>query len=278
MDGPRDVVRLGVTAAERSAGTLAQAVLEQARQAMLDDGMVVLDDLIPVDLADSLRERMHADLPALEQRYKAGRHEYPGHWQQTPPTEPEHLHREMLGNPILLGLCRALFGEDIRTLIYTANTNMPGSVRQRVHCDLVQLQPELTPVPRSPYAVVCNFGLIDTSPANAVELWPGTHVDARTYTREARHRDIPEEWLEERRAVRPPIQVAQRRGSVLVRDVRLWHAGVANTSGQVRVMVAVGYAPSWYAGFALPVVQAVAETLDTIGVPARMAGDGAALA
>jgi hypothetical protein len=34
---------------------------------------------------------------------------------------------------------------------------------------------------------------------------------------------------------------------VLLRDARLWHAGVTNTSGVVRVMVATAYAPKWYA-------------------------------
>jgi hypothetical protein len=262
-------VRIEVSDAERVAGELVDERFAAARDAMLADGFVVLDDLIPADVIDALADRMHSDIPELV-RVSEGRRPFPGQLQHPTPAEHEHLYRDVLANPIALGLLRSFFGDEIRTVIYTANTNMPGSVRQHVHCDLVQLQPDLDPVPRTPYAAIVNFSLIDTTPDNAVELWPGSHLDGRTHARDGKHREIPEEWVDARRAACPPIQVAQRKGSVLLRDVRVWHAGVPNTGSQPRVMVAVGYAPSWYSGFMLPVPGTVADALDTFGVPAAV--------
>jgi hypothetical protein len=273
--GAVDAVRLTVSDAERSAGVQSPEPVEQAREAMLDDGLVVLDDLLPVEIVDALAARMHAAVPALVRRYEGREQRFPGHLQQQPPDDDDVLFPEVLANPIIVSLCRSLLGDALTPLLYTANTNVPGSVRQRVHCDLVQLAPDLDPVPRSPFAVVANFALIDTSYGNAVELWPGTHLDARTHGRGSRHRDIPEEWLDERRQVRPPVQVLQRKGSVVLRDVRTWHAGVANTSGDVRVMVGVGYAAGWYAGYSLPVPPNAAAVFERHGVP--VAGSAANL-
>ena len=70
------------------------------------------------------------------------------------------------------------------------------------------------------------------------------------------------------------MQVAQRKGSVVLRDVRLWHTGVANTSGQVRTMIGIGYAPAWYNGFVIPIVDAVAEVLTELGIPPVSAANG----
>lgn len=263
-----DAVRVAVEEEERASGVLSLHSFDVARRAMLDDGMVVLDDLVPADIVDAIRGRMHADIPALEKAYENRPNRFPGQLQQAPPSEPEYLHTEVLSHPVVLGICRSLLGVAIKTILYSANTNMPGSTRQEVHCDLWQLWPDLDPVPRSPFVIACNLPLIDTNEHNAIELWPGTHLDARTHRRDGIDRDIPHAWLDERRAVRPPLQVPQKKGSVLLRDARLWHTGVTNTSNEARVMLVVGYAPAWYSGFALPVPETVATFVAERGAPA----------
>lgn len=269
-----EVVRIQVTEAERTSGALAPEQLERAREAMLYDGFVILDDLVPVDLVDALRERMARDLPALLERHEHDSgNRFPGQLQQTPPSEPEYLHPEVLANPVAMAIVRSLLGDAVTTLIYSANVNVPGSTRQTVHCDLWQLWPDLDPVPKAPYSVVFNVPLVDTSDHNATELWLGTHLDPRTNTRsDGIHRDIPDAWLDERRRVRPPIQVRQTKGSVSVRDARLWHTGVANTGDHIRTMVAVGYGAAWYNGFATPVGESVAAALVDLGVPPKVDG------
>lgn len=52
---------------------------------------------------------------------------------------------------------------------------------------------------------------------------------------------ITEEAKTVRRAVRPPVQPEARRGDIMIRDLRTWHAGMPNNSGQHRIMLGLGY-------------------------------------
>ena len=269
----RDAVRIAVDEAERTTGLLDADRLDVARRAMLDDGLVVLDDLVPIEIVETLADLMYGEVEAFVAAHDHGR-QYPGQLNQPPPTDDKHLHRDILANSVVIQVCRALLGPAVVSTFYESNVNVPGSTAQRVHCDLPQLWPDLDPVHAAPYGIVCNLPLIDTSTGNATELWPGTHLDGRTNGREGIHRDIPFEWLEERRAVRPPIQVPQAKGSVILRDVRLWHTGVANTSDDIRIMLGVGYAPAWYNGFVIPLRGGVASAMEKFGVPFAHAGAG----
>jgi hypothetical protein len=55
-----------------------------------------------------------------------------------------------------------------------------------------------------------------------------------------------EAMLKERRKVRPPCQPVVKKGSVVVRDLRLWHAGMPNWGTEVRVMLALIHFAKWY--------------------------------
>jgi hypothetical protein len=271
MTNDTGVVRIEVTPVERAAGTLTPERIERARDAMLDDGFVVFDDLLDVGQIDSLRQRMHEDIPELQRRAEVEPRPWFGHLQHQPPVEPEFLLPDVILHPVVAAVTRALMGEDLQLVAFTANTNLPGSVRQRVHCDINQLFPDV-PVAPPAHLVVSNVPLVDTSTANAVELWPGTHRDSRTHRRtEFQHVRLPDEWLDEQRRHRPPVQIAQRKGSVLLRDARLWHGGVPNTSGDLRVMLAVCVAPQWYASTPLTFPSASRPVLE--GLPVSVPAD-----
>lgn len=59
-------------------------------------------------------------------------------------------------------------------------------------------------------------------------------------------RVVREPALEARRAIRPPIQPSLPKGSVIIRDLRLWHAGLPNKTDDPRVMLVMVLFPSWY--------------------------------
>jgi hypothetical protein len=256
-----------MTDGEQDRGRLDPDNPEAARQALLDNGFVVLDDVVPVRIVDALREVMERDLDALERQSEVRPPWFAGHLQHQPPFASTHLHADVLASPTIAQLCRAVLGQEIRVVLYTANTNMPGSLRQAVHCDLNQLYPCLEPTPAAPHLLVCNIPLVDCDQQNAIELWPGTHRDPRTHGTDGAHSVIPDDWQDEWRETQAPVQVAQRKGSLLLRDARLWHAGVPNTSGRVRVMVAVGYAPAWYAATPLQLPAEARSVIETFSVP-----------
>ena len=133
------------------------------------------------------------------------------------------------------------------------NTALGGfdGARQRVHADLTFNHGPF------PFAIVANYYLIDVSPANgSTELWIGSHRNTSFADHRNCRSDIPadtkaeeyefgirDELLEERRAIAPPIQPVVKKGSVVLRDLRLWHAGLANPSPDARIMLAFVHTP-----------------------------------
>lgn len=99
--------------------------------------------------------------------------------------------------------------------------------------------------PTHPFAYVINVPLIAMTPDNgSTELWLGTHTDSGMHVQEGLHGErasgrIKLEVLEKRRAVRPPSQPVVPKGSFVLRDLRLWHAGIGNQTDIVRVMLAM---------------------------------------
>lgn len=134
----------------------------------------------------------------------------------------------------------------------------PGSSsppqRQPVHSDADFAHPDY------PFALVTNVPLVAMTPENgATEVWLGTHrlgAEAQDGARGGRASGrIKAALLDERRrgaaagaaaVSRPPSQPAVRKGSIVVRDLRLWHAGMPNRSADVRVMLAMIHFAPWY--------------------------------
>jgi hypothetical protein len=52
--------------------------------------------------------------------------------------------------------------------------------------------------------------------------------------------------IEKQRAIAPPIRVKAKKGSILIRDIRLWHRGVPNQSDQIRHMIAMVHQVRWF--------------------------------
>lgn len=112
--------------------------------------------------------------------------------------------------------------------------------------------------PQCPYYIIANVPLCDFSEANgATEFWLGSHAattlaDQQPVTDATRATWAPKDdrdripWIsdgakEARRGVRPPVQPAVARGDVMIRDLRTWHAGMPNHSGEHRIMLGLGY-------------------------------------
>jgi hypothetical protein len=91
---------------------------------------------------------------------------------------------------------------------------------------------------------VINVLTVDVSPENgATEIWPGTHRELGVGSGD--DIKIAADLLEARRAVCPPLQPTFRRGSMLIRDIRLWHAGMPNRTARPRPMIAMVHASPW---------------------------------
>ena len=234
-----------VTSQETEAGKLEEQHLTTALTALNDDGFVVLRDVVTPAHIETLREKMLADVKEILKRDDAPFNFNTGNLQQDPPPFAPYLFRDVLLNDLVIQVSKALLGPGVKNSYYSGNTALPGGTRQPVHPDVAQLWPNLqhaTP----PFGLVINIPVVDATPQNgSTELWPGTHHDT-TFSIHQGSLRIGEETLEKRRALCPPIQPSIKAGSVLIRDIRLWHAGMPNHTHVPRPMIAMIHWCSWW--------------------------------
>lgn len=106
--------------------------------------------------------------------------------------------------------------------------------------------------PGSPFALVVNVPLVDMTVENgSTEVWLGTHALSSKEAQEGEHGErasgrIRKEVLGERRKVRGGLQPVVKKGSIVLRDLRLWHGGMPNWTDEVRVMLAMIHFAPWY--------------------------------
>ncbi len=85
----------------------------------------------------------------------------------------------------------------------------------------------------------------------STEVWLGTHHCASLDSQEGRHGErssgrIKIDLLAQRVEQRPPSQPKVKKGSIVIRDLRLWHAGKPNFTERTRVMLAMIHFAPWY--------------------------------
>ena len=224
---------------ELAAGKLTDAHMAQAVKAIRVDGYVVLENVINHDHLDILRERMDADSQMLINAEKwGGAGRLIGHLQQGPPPFAPYIFRDVVANPYVVQVTKELLGPGLYNNFYNGNTNCPGSTTQPLHRDGAHLWPNQE-VAHPTTEVVVNISPQDTTEENgSVELWPGSHLQVGDG-------GVDEEQEEARRKICPPIRGNAKKGSALIRDMRLWHRGVPNPSDKPRHMIALIYRVNW---------------------------------
>jgi len=235
-----------VTPQEIQTGKINAAHLQEAVRSLQEEGFVILDELVDRQHMAILRDKMLEDVAQILKRDDVPFNFNRGNLQQDPPPFPPYLFRDVLLNDIVIDITRAVLGPGLKNAFYSGNTALPKSTgRQPAHADMGQLWPNLA-VAHPPYALVVNVLPVDVSPLNgSTEIWPGTHTDTTLYIQEGDIK-VPEARLAEQRKVAPPFQYTAKAGSVVIRDIRLWHAGMPNPSDTPRPMIAMIHYVSWW--------------------------------
>ncbi len=229
-----------VNAREQKTRRLSAQRLEQAVDAFRRDGYVVIENAVPHEPLDLLRQKMDEDahLMIAREMWKGdGRQQ--GHLQQAPPPFAPFVFPDIVANPFAIQVNTALLGPGIYNALYTANTNCPGSIKQPLHRDGNLLWPGHD-FAHPTSAIVVNICTLDVAEENgAVELWPGTQL--HPFPKKLIGRGLERT----QRQVAPPVRGCTAKGSLLLRDVRLWHRGVPNRSDQIRHMIAQVHYVHW---------------------------------
>jgi ectoine hydroxylase-related dioxygenase (phytanoyl-CoA dioxygenase family) len=241
---------LDITLEERKGGRLSANRQAEAVQAVRKDGYVILNDLIDPAILAPIRDRMLSDVAKIMARDDIPFNFNRGNIQQDPPPFPPYLSREVLCNEIVIAISQAILGKGLKNGMYSGNTAMPRSTaRQPVHADSGQLWPNLEAA-HPAYALVINVLPVDVSPENgSTEIWPGSHLDTSVVMQDDEIK-VSEEKLAEQRKKAPGFQYTARAGSVVIRDMRMWHAGMPNHTDQPRPMIAMIHYVTWWGDLA----------------------------
>jgi ectoine hydroxylase-related dioxygenase (phytanoyl-CoA dioxygenase family) len=137
-------------------------------------------------------------------------------------------------NPGVLAVIEAAMEPDVTLRYFASDTPLPGSDYQQVHSDTRLLFPEAS-LALPCYGIVLNVPLVDCSEENgSLEFWPSTHLTPGRAD------------LERLAASLPSARANLKAGSLLLRDLRMWHRGTPNRSSGTRPQLALVYTRPWY--------------------------------
>jgi len=187
---------------------------------------------VPRELVSAMRERFDELLTEQAAREPtnrgAARYQMYLPW-GLPFADPRFYEREDV-----LAIVESVTEPDPALVYFASDTPLPGSDYQRVHSDTRALFPDMEAVV-PPFGIVVNLPLVDCTEENgSLEFWPGTHLLTGSVELER----LPA-GLESRRA-------NLRAGSLLIRDLRMWHRGTPNRSGRSRPHLALVYGRPWF--------------------------------
>lgn len=219
--------------------------LQASLQALHQDGILAIENAVNTTHLDRLNERMIPEAQRLYSNPNTHRNfgQETGNIQQEPVIEEGYVFEDILANPWATCIVEHMIGPNPQLRFYSANTAFKATGRQPTHVDVDFA------MPRMPFGYCININLVATSPENgATEFWLGSHTDTdeSIFDRDADNLHIKAELLEQRRKISPPVQPSLPKGSLIIRDLRLWHAGMPNRTDEPRVMLVSIQFPSWY--------------------------------
>ncbi len=235
--------------AELSNGQLAPETLEQAVNQVRLNGFVVLENALPLDLVDDL----NADLLATVDRLlktdaeKTEVNTSPfrkNRIRMDLPFRAPYIHPQVITNPYALAIVERILGDDCRMFYFSVDAPMPGSEYQTVHGDYAPFYPEsdaIMPIT----GLVVNYPLINVTEENgSLEAWPNTHLTPEKF--------YTGSYVQEAAKNLTPVRMLTPKGSLIVRDIRMWHRGTPNVSNQIRPNMALIYGRGWWDGAFYP--------------------------
>lgn len=246
MSNPSPIVFVKLTPEELETKQIGSHNLQKAVEALHRDGVLVIENAVDTAHLDALNKRMVPEAKELYARKETHRNfgENTGNIQQEPPTEPEYVFEDVIANPFATAVLECMMGPHPGVRFYSANTAFKATDRQPVHIDVS------FDFPKIPWGFLVNINLIDTTPENGcTELWPGSHLNTDVHSTIDEDSDsgrIKPELVEERRKIQPGVQTHLPKGSLIIRDFRLWHAGRPNTTDEPRVMLVTANFAPWY--------------------------------
>lgn len=227
--------------AERKAQAFADSRLGEILEAMDRDGLVLLEDVVSPNHVEKLGTRMRADMDEVRAQRPIG--EESSNESLPPPLNHPWLFRDICFNEFAIQVARAILGDGLYW--NSSNSAHPREIRkQNIHHDASPLFPGETEKPLPPHTLVANIPLTDFTEDNgATEVWLGSHRETRRLEVGG---DGYEKMLAEHRKRDRILQATAKKGSLIIRDMRLYHGGIPNRTDELRQMIAMVYNRHFY--------------------------------
>lgn len=266
---------LKLTEQEKLTGVPEQETIEIAIEQIKKNGYIGFESVLS---PEQVKELKNAFLPMFNEYierfgYNTGTNRAQMH---LPFLQP-FINDYMIANAFAMPVIKAVLGEGVRCTYLASDTACPGSDYQNVHSDMPPLFPELG-VALPAYSLVLNIPLVDVNGENGpLEVWPGgTHLDPEN----TKHTSIDGPMLRAAQSMYSE-KIHMPAGSIVIRDIRMWHRGTPNVTNENRTNIALIYNNDWYgAGGSIHVPQEAYDQAskevkslfrcERIGVPAKM--------
>lgn len=252
---------INLSPVEQSSGQLSSTTLTRATTEVNLNGFVVFENALPTDFVDTLREDWTKVLNELLEKdpskteinsiaFRKNR------IRMDLPFRAPYSDSRVITNAFAMPVIEKILGTDCRTFYFSADAPMPGSEYQSVHGDYAPFYPGadiILPIT----ALVLNIPLVDVTKDNGpMDVWPNTHLTPEKY--------FEGSFVKEAAAGLEPVSMKMPKGSLLVRDIRMWHRGTPNYSKEARPMLSIIYAQHWWDGAVFP--------QKTLGITAKELG------
>ena len=239
-------MKMTLTAEEIKNGKLEPEKLAIAIEQVKANGYIVFDKSIrrrtDRRAARGLRpdvRRIHRT-PRLQYRHNRAQMHLPF---QAPFNDPS-----IIEHPIAMAVIDGLLGEYNKISYFASDTPMPGSDYQAVHCDINPLFPDMS-VALPPFSLVLNIPLVDTTDENGpLEVWPGgTHLHGDRANQDTLGGIVnPHMHIVRAAEYMHSEKVYMSAGSIVIRDIRMWHRGTPNRSDYRRTNIALIDNRDWF--------------------------------
>ncbi len=240
---------LALSAEELSSGKLRAETLERACNQVLLNGFVVLANATAPEFIEKVYEDWSVlvnDLLANDPgKTSVGSSEFrKNRIRMDTPFRAPYIDSQLITNKFALPIIERILGTDCRIFYYSVDAPMRGSDYQVVHADYAPFFPD-SDVVLPPTGLVVNFPLVEVTENNGpMDVWPNSHLmPERAY--------VAKNIQEASRSLEPTKMLTPK-GSLLIRDVRMWHRGTPNNSDQIRPNLALIYGRSWWDGAFYP--------------------------
>jgi len=239
-----------LSAGERSSGRLNPETLDRACNQVRLNGYVVLANAMPTDFIDRLCEDWLAVLrKAMEtspDKTDVGKSDFrKRRVRMDTPFRAPYTDSQLVANPFVMPIIEKILGDDCRVFYYSADAPLSGSEYQNVHADYLPFYPD-SDVVLPPTSLVVNYPLVDVTENNGpMDAWPNTHMmPEKVYADTVK--------LQAAASAIDPTSMLTPKGSILIRDVRMWHRGTPNNSNEIRPNLALIYGRQWFDGAFYP--------------------------